>query len=221
MPSVPDSCRFFLQILRDLIDGVRAAATITGEPLTHAPRAMAQKMAAGLRMVERCVRTLLLVMALEFEHTLVEARRPLGRPHKRKVLVRPRRLKVLGTLFSFGGDDTLQALKDRPRSKAKGPTPAFVAVGTLNQRLEQLAAIVADPTDRARRLAYHLARNRPGPILAPDPTLRPPSHLRPYWRTEASASFSAMVHDIHTKSRARPPPQQPRRWHGPSVTALG
>jgi hypothetical protein len=36
------------------------------------------------------VRRLLLVMALELEHTLVEARKPLGRPHKRPVLVRPR-----------------------------------------------------------------------------------------------------------------------------------
>jgi hypothetical protein len=227
MDSIPASCRIFLDILRDLIAGARAEASLLGERPARAPRIMAQKLAAGLRMVEACLRNLLLAMALEFEHGLVEARRPLGRPHKRKVLIRKRRLKVLNARFNplaknaMKSFEALKALGQGQKAKTPRTAPQLVDMHRLNQRLDQLSAIVADPVGRARRLAYHLARNRPGPIHPPDTTLRPPGHLCQYWRTEASITFSALAFEIQTKSRARPPPLPPRRWHGPSINVLG
>jgi hypothetical protein len=47
MDCIPASCRFFLQILRDLVMGARADATIAGEVMAVAPRAMAQRHACA------------------------------------------------------------------------------------------------------------------------------------------------------------------------------
>jgi hypothetical protein len=226
METIPASCRFFLQIVRDLLMGVRADASLLGERPRLAPKSMATRLAAGLRILEACLRNLLLAMALEFEHSLVDARAPLKRPHKKPVFSRPRRFKLLSARFNPFAKSAIRSVEDlralgqntprKPRS-----APSLVDMGRLNQRLDQLSTIIADPVARARRLAFHLARSRPGPIHPTESTVRPPGHLRRWWRPEAGIAFSALAHEIQTRSRARPPPLRPRRRHGPSVIVLG
>jgi hypothetical protein len=170
----------------------------------------------------------LLVLALALEPMLVDRRRPMRRPHGRKTLARPPRFVVLARpcAFSMVDDavpDRLALLARRhaggrdPAKAARGTdSPALVPLAGLHRRLDLVAAIAADPLRRARRLALHLARSRPGRILAPDPTLRP----RGAWNTQAALSFSALAHDIEERSRSRPPPLQAPRRHWPSVTVL-
>lgn len=225
MDSIPASCRAFLLIVRDLIGCVRADASVRGALVAVAPRAMARRLAAGLRLVEACLRRLLLVMALEFEPMLVERRGPLGRPHGRTAPAgQGRRFAVLDSRSGTASRKGLEALKALAEGRRRGKAdagPALVGVAALNQRLERLAAIAADPVARARRLAFHLARSRPGPIRAPALAMRQPAHLRRHWSPGASLMASAMALTIYIQSRARPPPLPPRRWHGPSITVLG
>ena len=99
-----------------------------------------------------------------------------------------------------------------------------IFIGRFKTRLDTLAKIAADPLPHARRLAFYLARTRPGPMLEPDRHLRVSSSLGPLrklWRTETSATFDAMGMQIRPKSRARPPPLPPHRRHPPPYLAVG
>ncbi|MCU0881784.1 MAG: hypothetical protein MUF14_03835, partial [Hyphomonadaceae bacterium] len=128
-------------------------------------------------MLASFVRRLLVLMALRLEHTLVDKvdpARPLPRP---KGMTRPSGvsfsvLQARGPAPRAVGQ-ALPCWRDQlaPAKQAKPPSPA-----RLYRMLDHLAAIVADPASRARRLAFHLARRRDGPLLAPDGPARIAGH---------------------------------------------
>jgi hypothetical protein len=95
MHPVLSSCRVFLNVLRDLIAGVRAGIGV--ERPEVASKAVAARVAAGLRLVEAYLRRVLIVMALEIEPSLVDAPKPmrLRRSNGRRKAARPAGFKVL------------------------------------------------------------------------------------------------------------------------------
>jgi hypothetical protein len=209
------SCRVFLNALRQLIDAVRATDGMSGLRPAYGSKVIAAKMAAGIRMVEAYLRRVLLVLAFELEPTLVDALRPVARPHGRKSKARAAPFKVLDWRGQRFPDDGLTvAARKQPAAQGRAQP---VALGRLYTRLDQLAAIAANPLIRARRLAFHMARSHAGPILAPDKALR---HVQ-RWGVETAATFSLMAHVIVTKSRERPPSLAPPRRNLPTVTLLG
>jgi hypothetical protein len=216
MHPVLISCRFLLNTLRALIDGVRVRDDVYLHRPVFGSRGMAQRLASGLAHVEAYLRRVLLIMALELEPTLVDVRGPMRRPHGRKS-----KGKAGPSLCIFPKDEppspellhTFAKRKDTlARAGYREPQP--VAMARLYQRLDHLSKIARDPLARAKRLAFHLARNREGPLFTPDPMLRPPGA----WNAEAKASFIALGYDIQMRSRARPPPLPPPRRIWPSVT---
>ena len=95
----------------------------------------------------------------------------------------------------------------------KGPVQA----APLLARLSALKALLDAPDARARRLAFHLARRRPGPIIPP--CLNQPGVPRRYG-TELSAIYDALAQAIWTAGRARPPPLGPAPKLGPRIRRL-
>jgi hypothetical protein len=222
MEPVLASCRVVLSVVVALIDGVLVRDNLyLGRP-EFAKAAVAGRLAKGLLAVEAYLRRVLLVMALELEHTLKDERGPMKRPHGRKAKNagnKPPRFVILTSLFAPFPDDALHALQQRQALRVKSENrgaPQPVAMARLYHRLDRVIAISKDPMARARRLAFYLARNREGPIMAPDHMLRPPS----YWRTEARGTFDALAHTIVMQSKARPPPLSPVRNHYPMITRL-
>lgn len=214
MDPILVSCRLFLDGLRQLIDAVRGRDGLWPQCPAFAPKAVALRLGAGVRLVEAYLRRVLLLLALEMEPGLRDVARPMARPHGRPGPVRLQAFTVLDRgSIAFPDEGVSRVLRTAARQTS---SPHPVALGRLYRRLDQLAAIAADPLGRARRLAFHLARSRPGPILAPDPALRP--GLR--WGTQTATTFNLMSHAIVTASRARPPPLAPRRTHWPTVTSL-
>jgi hypothetical protein len=217
MHPVLQSCRLFLATLRTLIDSVQRLGMAGGSRRAFASKAVARRLAAGLAMVEAYLRRVLIVMALALEPELVDAPAPLRRPHGRRMVARHPRFAVLAGRGAPLSEEALVAMTQGvSRQTRQHLAPAPVALGRLYRRLDQLAAIAADPMARARRLAFALARRKPGPILAPDPALRPPRS----WGLEVSATYDAMGFDILTRSRSRPPPLASIRKHGPSALLL-
>ena len=239
MHPVLQSCHLLLRLVCGFIAGVRYSGFTGGSQGSGfvATKAAAQRLVAGLRLAEAYLRRVLLIMALELEPTLVDVPQPLGRPRnsatKTKVVEARAVFKVFqnvraipeGVLTKMrqGDFSGTQALHDHAQ-----PKPVFI--GRLQARLDNLAKIAGDPVSRARRLAFHFASKRPGPMFEPDRHVRPSNslgRLRRLWNTETSATFDAMGMDIRTKSRARPPPLTrppplpPRRSYGPSNLVLG
>jgi hypothetical protein len=222
MEPVLVSCRFLLSVVRALIDAVRVRDNLHLDRAEFARAAVAKRLASCLGYVEAYLRRVLLVMALELEPMLEDKRGPMRRPHGRKAkggVVAPARFVILNERLGAFPEDTLHAIAQRNalRPKPQGrPAPQPIAMARLFQRLDTLAAIAREPLARAKRLAFHLARNREGPIIAPNLNLRPPS----YWNTDARATFDALAHDIVTRSRSRPPPLDPPRRCWPTVLRL-
>ena len=233
MHPVLQSCQIILEIVRTLIAGVAyfgCGGSGAVESDFVATRAAAGRLGAGLRLAEAYLRRVLLVMALEMEATLVDGPKPpLRRPREtvRKPVRRAYVFQIFpkvpampeAVLFSMRNADVGKPTHKAVRGQSK---PVFI--GALKARLHTLSQIAADPVPRARRLAYHLARNKHGPFFAPDRHIHTTGRLgrlRHLWGTEASATFDAMAYDIETKSRIRPPPLPPRRRYGPSILVLG
>ena len=237
MHPVLQSCHLLLRLVRDLITGVRYSGYGSSQASDFvATKAAAQRLVAGLRLAEAYLRRVLLVMALELEPTLVDAPQPLGRP--RTCATQPKAVAACSLFRIFQNvraipDGVLTKMRQGDFSATQAPQdhaqPKPVFIGRLQARFDNLAKIAGDPLPRARRLAFHLARKRPGPMFEPDRHVRPSNslgRLRRLWNTETSATFEAMGMDIRTKSRARPPPLtrppplQPRRSYGPSNLVL-
>jgi hypothetical protein len=220
MHAVLISCRFLLVTLGAMLDRVRVRDDLYLHWPAFATLAVAGRLARGLRHVEAFLRRVLLVMALELETTLVDVQRPVGRPQGRNAKAKGKAAPHLCILPkelppSFAVLQAFEKRKDgREGQGIRDPQP--VEMARLYERLDHLAAIVSDPLKRATRLAFYLARNKEGPILARNQMLRLPG----FWGTEVRATFDGLAFDIITRSKKRPPPLPPRQRCWPSVTIL-
>jgi hypothetical protein len=201
------------------------AAVITRDDLHFRPawarQAVAVRLASGLRLLRAFLRRLIILIALELEWGLVDVRGAMKRPHGRKS-------KSSSAGFSIAGLDTQGA---SPWLNADGPdfkpvvkndysqgynTPVNIDMAKLYAQLDYLARIAADPAAKAKRLAFHLARNYEGIIMAPEG----PRRIAGRWGTQVSASYTAIAGAIMIQSRNRPPPLPPPRTHWPTITAF-
>ncbi|GBF57850.1 hypothetical protein PbB2_01520 [Candidatus Phycosocius bacilliformis] len=187
-------------------------------------KAVAARLRAGVRALEAFLRRILILMALDLEHELIAKPQVenLRRKKARKPSVRTPGFRVFPAPF-LPHPDTLaqrfEALSAAVTGQARpfNFAPAPVPIGHWLRRLDLLQAIAADPEAKAKRLAYSLARRRPGPMLAPEERPR----IMARRGHEISATFDAMGFQITQKSRSRPPPlPPPRRWPVPMITLL-
>jgi hypothetical protein len=185
-----------------------------------ARQAVAMRLASGLIVLRAFLRRLVILIALELEWGLVDNRRPMKRPHKRKSTSRA--VLTLGGLDTQGPSPWLNGVGPVTKARVKTGYSASVEVdmAKLYAKLDYLAGIAADPLAKAKRLAFHLARSYPydqnGVIIAP----QGPKRIAGRWGTQVRAFYDAMVGSILEKSRSRPPPLPPPRTHWPTVTAL-
>jgi hypothetical protein len=198
------------------------AAVITRDDLHFRPawarKAVAVRLAGGLRLLRAFLRRLIILIALELEWGLVDTRGEMKRPHGRQ-------LKSSGG-FSLGGLDTNKVspwlnadgpnFKPVVRSEYRHYGPVDIDMAQLYAQLDFLSKIAADPLAKAKRLAFHLARTYEGMIIAPEG----PRRIAGRWGTEVRASYTAIAAAILTQSRNRPPPLPPPRTHWPMITAL-
>jgi hypothetical protein len=220
MHAVLLSCRFLLATVRAMLDRVVMRDDAYLRP-SFASQAMAKRLATGLRHVEAYLRRVLLVMALELEPTLVDVQRPVRRTPACKIKGKAKAAPHFCILPKAPPPSyaLLRAFENR-KERLEGHgirDPQPVDMARLYQRLNHLAIIIGDPLKRAQRLAFYLARKKPGPFFAPNFMLRTPA----VWGTEARASFDALAYDILARSKNRPPPLPPPRRLGPSVTSFG
>ncbi|MEM0985350.1 MAG: hypothetical protein AAGJ32_03810 [Pseudomonadota bacterium] len=171
-------------------------------------RAAAARLKAGIAMLESWIRRALILLALEIEPTLSNDDHPHIRYYRERKLSSPTHsLRIFPSGAPF--DRTrFEALKAAARAKSQtypghhqpsGPIDS----GPLLSRLAALKALIDDPAARARRLAYHLARRRPGLLRAPP--YRGP-HSGQQFGTEPGALHDSFAVAILEQSRARPPP---------------
>jgi hypothetical protein len=220
MTSDATSFAFLLGLARSLLAQVTAADGLVDRPARPRP-AVIRRLASGVRVLASFVRRLLVLMALSMEHRLVDrvdASIPLPRPTGRSTCRSAVRFKVLAPPFTGprAVDQPVETWLDRVGGTAPARRPQPVSPAKLYRLLDLLAAIVADPEPRARRLAFHLARRREGPILPPFG----PTRIAGQWGTEVRASHEAMAGAILSASRVRPPPLPPPRRAGPTLTSL-
>jgi hypothetical protein len=174
-----------------------------------APKAVAARLAGGLRVLRAFLRRLIILIALDMEWTLVDTRGPMRRPHGRKSV-------PASTGFALKGLGAHKASSWLAEGGVGRKPPALIHLGKLYAQLDYLAKVAANPMARAKRLAFHLARTHQGMIIAPEVSRR----IAGRWGTEVSAVFDAMAAAILTKSRSRPPPLSPRRTHWPTICAV-
>jgi hypothetical protein len=201
-----------------------AAAVQTRDNLHIRPplarKSVAARLAGGMRLLRAFLRRLVILIALDLEWNLVDKRGAIKRPHDRK--------SKSSAGFSLGGldGDTISPWHNSDGPNFKPPllrrdddgrsTPIPVDMGRLYAQFDFLARIAANPIAKAKRLAFHLARTRPGIIMAPDG----PRRIAGRWGTQVSATYDAMWASIMTQSRNRPPPLPPPRQQGPTIERL-
>ncbi|MEL8055756.1 MAG: hypothetical protein AAGK66_06360, partial [Pseudomonadota bacterium] len=107
-----------------------------------------------------------------------------------------------------------KALRAHPKRPNTGR--AQVPARPLIEQMKALRTLMANPDARARKLAWTLARRRPGLMLAPG------AHdaVKNRHGTEVSATYTAMGHAILQLSRARPPPLGPVPRPPPRIRVL-
>lgn len=177
-------------------------------------RAAAQRLRAGLRALEAFVRRLFILLALSLEPGL--------KPDLRERPLRAQSGKSRAQSHSFRIFQGETALPDHWPDHWPDPARDWLPTNPIHSapllvRLSALKALLDAPEVRARRLAFHMARHRPGLIIPPgsDHTGVP----RRYG-TEASAIYQAMAQAIYTAGRARPPPLDPVPRPGPRIRRL-
>jgi hypothetical protein len=215
------SFSFLINTAQSLVAAVTTRDSLHIRP-PLARQAVAARLASGLRLLRAFLRRLIILIALELEWTLVDSRGEMKRPHGR------RKSKSSSPGCSLEGLDTQGA---SPWLNADGPdfkavvksdhtqgynTPVIVDMAKLYAQLDYLARIAANPLAKAKRLAFHIARNYEGIIIAPEG----PKRIAGRWGTEVSASYTAIAGSIIMQSRNRPPPLPPPRTHWPTVTAF-
>ncbi|MEO0981894.1 MAG: hypothetical protein AAFX03_04505 [Pseudomonadota bacterium] len=176
-------------------------------------KAAAGRLRRGIRALEAFVRRVLILLALELEPGLVPStKEPSGHRRARRAARRFPRLAIFtgegAPLDSFG---FLGAAAPSPWGP--GPVPAR----PLLVRMILIKDLLDHPEARARRLAFHMARKRPGVQLAPDLN----KGLVPSrYGTEVSALYTAYGAAIVQASRARPPPLPPALRARPRIRVL-
>jgi hypothetical protein len=213
------SFTFLIATVQSLAAAVNARDDLHIRPPV-ARKAVAARLASGLRVLRAFLRRLIILIALDMEWGLVDTRGEMKRPHKRTSKPSAR--------FALGG---LDAHKVSPWLNSDGPGfkppfkagdrqgfsgPATINMAKLYAQLDFLSGIAADPVAKAKRLAFHMARTYQGIIIAP----QGPKRIAGQWGTQVRASFEAMAGSIITKSRNRPPPLPPPRTHWPTITAI-
>jgi hypothetical protein len=181
-------------------------------------KAVAQRLRQGVRALEAYLRRVLILMALELEPGLVVVVRP---ENLARAKARPPRART--PMFQIYPTPAQERYPDFERDMHldRGPkewvsSPVAVPIGRWLDRLDHLHAIAKAPTAKARRLAFALARRRPGLLMAPPERPR----ILHRWGREASALHDAMAMQIVQKSRTRPPPLPPPRRGKPMITLL-
>jgi hypothetical protein len=217
-----------ITVLRALLDAVRALIALDGVTASGRPefarQSVARRLKSALRIAEAYLRRMLLVMALEMEPMLVDARQPLpARRGKRRARtgtalrfrVFDPRFKPVTAAVERRWDEAADQRRTtrRLRGRRAGCRTPLVAMAPLYRRLDWLAEVAADPMRKVTRVAVALARFKPGWLCKPDPDIRMPGR----WGTEASMLFDVMGHQIVERSRTRPPPQAPRQRRWPRV----
>jgi hypothetical protein len=182
-----------------------------------ARKAVAARLASGMIVLRAYLRRLILLIALKLEWDLVDERGVMKRPHGRKMTPVSAKLSLT----------CLDCDKPSPWLNSDGPTfkPAIKSDGrnalpidmtALYAQLDFLAGIAANPLEKAKRLAFHLARRHQGIIVAPIG----PKRIAGRWGTQISATYDAIGYSVLAQSRERPPPLPPRRTYWPTITAL-
>jgi hypothetical protein len=186
----------------------------------YARKSVAARMKSGLIVLKTFLRRLIILIALDLEWGLVDTRGEMKRPHRRKA--KPSDGFQLSLLDAQKGGHWLANYNPDhyPRAKSQrdyGTNPAVtVDMAKLYAYLAFLSRIADNPYPKAKRLAYHLARNRPGYILASEG----PKRIAGRWGTEIRAHYDGLPALIVDQSRNRPPPLPPPRNQWPMITAL-
>jgi hypothetical protein len=208
---------YLIRLGRDLCLMVLTRDRLEMRPL-QGKRAVARRLGSGLRVLGAWLRRLLVLMALALEPHLTVREQPLARPHGRKTEARMRFVVWTSDTVlpeDFGCRSGAAAGSGFPGggcSALAGP----VGLARLYRQLDLMAAILADPLPRARRLAIHLARSRPGLLLAP----AGPPRIAGRWGKEVSTSYDGMAVTIMEQARVRPPPLPPPRRGWRSITLV-
>jgi hypothetical protein len=186
----------------------------------YARKSVAARLVSGLIVLKTFLRRLIILIALELEWGLVDTRGDMKRPHKRKS--KPSEGFSLPLLDAKKGGHWLNNHNPDhyPRAKSQNEygtnPPVYVDMARLYAYLAFLSKIADNPYQKAKRLAFHLARNREGLILA----LEGPKRIAGRWGTEIRTYYDTMPALIVDKSRNKPPPLPPPRNHWPMITAL-
>ncbi len=209
------SFTFLIATVQSLVSAVTTRDDLHFRP-AWSRKAVAVRLASGLRVLRAFLRRLIILIALDMEWGLVDKRGAMKRPH--------------GLQSASSSTPSLQGLDAHKASPwLNGDGPCFnvkntqgynpsvqIDMAKLYAQLDYLSKIATDPIAKAKRLAFHLARTHQGIIMAPEG----PKRIAGRWGTEVRACFDAMAGSIITKSRVRPPPLPPPRTHWPTVTAL-
>ncbi len=186
-------------------------------------KAIAARLKTGIRALAAFLRRVLILMALEMEPSLVHIPRlenlARSKGKKFRAPAPPRFIiypdKIQPSLPAWFDPSPWDTSHYKPPMVRLHHTQ--VPLSALLRQLDHLCDIAKDPIAKARKLAFYLARSRPGSIFPPpDNTLT----MR-RWGLEPSALYDAMGFQISHKSEIRPP-QLPPRWRGwhPTITLL-
>ena len=180
---------------------------------TDVSRAAKRRLKQAIAALTAYVRRLVLLLALSLEPHLQPRLTPrpiyarTGQRHRAET-----RLKILpdrgnGTAFFL----QMQARQDGfPRHRVDPE------LNPLLHRIETLRVLLDNPMPRARRLAWHLARQLPGPILAVDHGTALPNR----YGTGFTATHKGMGRGLIVLSRQRPPSIGPPPRMPPRIRTL-
>ena len=195
------------------------ARVVSRDNLQLAPsqlsKAAAARLRQGIRALEAYLRRVLFCLALALEPNLTPETRARNPRERKPVFVS----KPYFALLTSQADcpDFAELLHDPwadPKPRPPRGLPVFAA--PLLARLSALKALLEAPTGRAKRLAFHLARRRPGWLMPPGREADVPRR----WGTELSALYTSMAHLIVEASKARPPPLGPVPSMPPRIRRL-
>ncbi|MEM7493939.1 MAG: hypothetical protein AAF296_11190, partial [Pseudomonadota bacterium] len=165
-------------------------------------KAAARRVRQGIKAIEAYLRRFLLLLAMQIEPELASANRAraiygvkgLRKPVERQSLSfrMPQNRGI-----DFALSHRFECLRAARRDNGS-VSPTQITASSYLERIAALRALMSDPYKRARRLAWTLARRRPGLLLAPGRA----DEVRNRHGTEFSALYTAMATGILSQSRA-------------------